>query len=736
MTGLPASGYKSKSLVVDLVLGVTDGLDSALWCYAFASVIFTGVLSVFLPVGALTMLLGWAVLSIFVAVTTRASLHMANIDEQAVVIIATIGVLMVAEMGSDAAGSRGLATLLAVTVISSLGVAASCWLVGHFNISRLLELLPFPVVCGFMAGIGWLLLDAGVIVTADVSISSALPSDLEEGNRLLRLVLAVLSGLGLMWAVNRIEKSWSMPVASMLIVVGFYAVVGGMGLSMSDLLAQGWLFEVQENEGGALGMILALSPSDIDFRFIGGVVPQILTIIFLVLLSSSMSLAALKTASKTELNTAEEFKHLGGGNMLCSLVGSPPGYTDVVASSLYEEFGASSRWMPLASSAVCLLIATMGGWIIAYIPKLLVAATVFLFAFQTLYEWMYLNVRSFSFSDYAIVCIILGTVIFAGFMQGIGVGIILTVLLFVLRYSQISAIQGQHSLLEHRSTVERCSASKRALDSSGGDVIVFTLRGFLFFGTANDILDTISGNSRFRSGEIKAILMDMTRVTGMDVSSLNTFVQIRKICDPAGVLLLHAGMSGDLKEMIGEHDAFSEATGQKLIFDQMDFAIEFLENLLLSDRESVPGMLNIRDFLADIIGDAEKVQILLQAMQQVKCGKDEILFSEGELDTALYIVESGSLSAYIRVNEDADRRVKKFSSGSLIGELSAYLPNKKRTATIIAEEDSVLYRLSSKNLARLDHDDLKLTICIHELVAKTLAQRITFMNRRLVIENM
>ena len=73
MTGLPASGYRSKSLVVDLVLGVTDGLDSALWCYAFASVIFTGVLSVFLPVGALTMLLGWAVLSIFVAVTTRAS---------------------------------------------------------------------------------------------------------------------------------------------------------------------------------------------------------------------------------------------------------------------------------------------------------------------------------------------------------------------------------------------------------------------------------------------------------------------------------------------------------------------------------------------------------------------------------------------------------------------------------------------------------------------------------------
>ena len=142
------TGYRSKSLFTDIALGVSDGLDSILWSFAFASIIFTGALSVFMPVGILSLLLGWALLSIFVVMTSQASMHMASIDEQAVVILATIGALMVAELGSGASSSAGLATLLAIITISSLLMSASCYLVGRYRLSQLLEMLPFPVICG------------------------------------------------------------------------------------------------------------------------------------------------------------------------------------------------------------------------------------------------------------------------------------------------------------------------------------------------------------------------------------------------------------------------------------------------------------------------------------------------------------------------------------------------------------------------------------------------------------
>jgi SulP family sulfate permease len=571
-------------------------------------------------------------------------------------------------------------------------------------------------------------------VASDQGIAEWFDGELQENNLVPRLVLTIACGAALTWTVNRIEKSWILPVASLLIVAGFYLVCAVMGLSRDDLLTAGWLFEVSSEDSGALAMIAVLSFSDIDFQFMATVIPQILTVVFLVLLSASMSLSALRASSTTPIDTSEEFTNIGGGNLLCGLVGCPPGYSDPVASSLYEEFGASSRWMPLASSAVCLLAAFLGGGIIGYIPKILIGATVFLFAFQTLYEWMYQNVKGFNPSSYIILCVILGTVIFFGFMEGIGVGLILTVLLFVFRYSRISAIQARHTLREHRSSVERSSAHNATLHRDGSDVIVYTLRGFLFFGTANSVLDRISNNPRIRSGECRAVLMNMKLVTGIDISALNTLVQIKKICDQESVLLLFSGLSPEFAQKIESLQAVSSIGEKLLLFDEIDFAIEFMEDLLLSHGKITDGELSIHDYLADIIGDEEKVRILMDAMSPVECKEGEILFEQGEADNGFYIIEKGPLSALIVSKTGKMERVKKFRPGSLVGELSAYLSEKKRTATVIADEESLLFHLGSETRSRLDHENLKLALCINELVARTLAERVDFMNRRLMVE--
>ena len=49
MIKIRTTGYRSRSLFADVSLGIFDGLDNALWCYAFATVIFAGALAQFLP---------------------------------------------------------------------------------------------------------------------------------------------------------------------------------------------------------------------------------------------------------------------------------------------------------------------------------------------------------------------------------------------------------------------------------------------------------------------------------------------------------------------------------------------------------------------------------------------------------------------------------------------------------------------------------------------------------------
>jgi SulP family sulfate permease len=734
MSLFQTTGYQSKSLVSDVALGVFDGIDNGLWCYAFAAIIFAGGLSGYMPLFVVIMLSGWAVLGLYIATTSEAPMHVVKMDEQGTVILSTVGVLLIAHLGGDAA-DVGAATMLGVIIVTTLLVALGLYLVGHFHLTRLLELLPYPVICGFMAGVGWLLLQAGFGVAVNAPISMELFDALQQPNNILRLAITLAGGALLMVAADKINKAWALPAAATTILVVFFVTANAMGYAKADLVAENWLFSIHEEAGGALALLGTLSWRHVDTDFIISVVPQITTIAFLALLSASMSLSAVLAASQQDLNTAREMQNLGRGNALLGLMACPAGYTDVTSTVLYADFGASSRWMPITGSVVCITIAMMGSWLISWMPTVLVGSVIFLFAFQMLYHWMYENVRGFQPIDYAIVCIILGTVIFVGFMSGILAGIMLALLLFVLRYSMISAVHGSYSLANYRSSVERAPSSNEVLDQFGGEALVYTLRGFLFFGTANAILDIIRDDSGIRRGNFKLVLLDLQRVTGIDISALNTFVQIKRICESSGVKLLYSGIPKGTEQSIVMLDAVSMEQGKPLFFKGADYAVEYMENVILQQHDSPAAkQRSIDEYLFELFRDDAKVRILREAMERVEYQMGETLFHQGDDDNGLYMLESGSMTALIGAPTNGMKRVKKFNAGSVIGEMSSYTQDRKRTATVIANEFSVLYYLSSDRISHFDQENTRLASSIHELVARTLGTRISYMNRRLIQE--
>jgi len=733
-TARQESGFHSRSLVSDFMLGLFDGLDNTLWSYGFATILFAGALTAYLPLGVTIILTGWALLGLFITFTSRRKVHVVNIDQQSVVILGSVGLLLAGYMGPAASGPRGLATFLGLVVVTTLCVAVSFLLVGRFRLVRLLELLPYPVICGFMAGVGWLMLNAAVYVTVGQDIGPGLKSLLHDEQGVQRLLITLACG-GLLTAwVAKLNRAWALPVASLVIFLGFYAFVLGLGLDQPALVQDGWLFDITVNTKGAVDQLAGLSLSDVDAFFILLAWPQILTIMFLTMLSVSMSLTALVASTHFELDSAEEMRKQGLGNVLCAVVGCPPGFTDVAGSLLYEEVGASSRWMPLISNVVCLLVAVFGTMVIGLLPKVLVAATIFMFAFQMMYKWMYANVRGFQPIDFVIVCIILFMVIFVNFMVGILTGVVLTLLLFVMRYSMISAIQGRYSLRDYRSTVERPSLSNRLLDEHGAGTLIYTLRGFLFFGTANAVLDRIKTDLRRLGSTHKAVLLDFKRVTGIDISALNTFVAVRQYCESLDVRLLYSGVRPDVEERIVALEAVSRSAGRPLIFPELDFALEYLEENVLRAVQSRSGAPTVRRQLEQIIEEPDKIDLLLSSMTRVECRGGDPLFLQGDEETGFYLLESGHLSAYIETSGGHRRRVKKFGPGALVGELSGYTNERRRTATITADEDSVLYHMSSYNLRYLEGANPQLAAAVHELIARTLSSRINYMNRRLLLE--
>jgi SulP family sulfate permease len=423
---------------------------------------------------------------------------------------------------------------------------------------------------------------------------------------------------------------------------------------------------------------------------------------------------------------------LSGGNFLLGLIACPPGASDAVTSTMYEGFGASSRWMPIASSLVFLTVLLLGTSILSYMPSVLLCASIFLFAFQMFYDWLYANVRSFRLMDYIIVFSILLVVITFGFVEGILIGVFLTVFLFVLRYSMITAIQGKYTLDDHRSSVERSASSNLSLDTHGHEALVYTIRGFLFFGTTNQIRDSI--RESISKEKYVCILLDFRRVTGIDISALKTFSHIKQVCEAEGILVIYSGATKDIEVKLQEYDVISTLSNESLIFSETDYALERMEEIILKRHADKIQHSSIHHHLKDILGCEEKAKLVFNAMEKVDILKGDALFHQGDTDSGFFMLESGTMSAMINLDNGQSKRVKKFSPGSIVGEMSNYTTGKERTASVIAEEFCTLYHVDFEKMAQLSEMKQESLAAIHELIARTLSMRIAYMNKRLMLE--
>ena len=89
----------------------------------------------------------------------------------------------------------------------------------------------------------------------------------------------------------------------------------------------------------------------------------------------------------------------------------------------------------------------------------------------------------------------------------------------------------------------------------------------------------------------------------------------------------------------------------------------------------------------------------------------------------IFIVESGSLSVKTVGLEHKTIVLRGLEPGSVFGEMALYLSG-SRSASVVADSDSTVSRLSSQSLARMEREDPVLAMAVHKLLAKLLATKL------------
>ena len=293
--------------------------------------------------------------------------------------------------------------------------------------------------------------------------------------------------------------------------------------------------------------------------------------------------------------------------------------------------------------------------------------------------------------------------------------------------------------LEHTSNVQRCSHEAKILSSKGDQIFMILLQGFIFFGTAHKLFNQIQKRIDDSSREkINFLVLDFRLVNGMDASAIYTFNRLTQISQKRGINLVFSGLKNNF---FPDFRTTLEKNNIK-IFPDLDRAIEWCENQIIQtalnkDTDFLPVVNEIyhwytnpgsyagkSSFLAlfESLNPDESKQ-LLNSLKRITLEKNEVLFKKDHLPEAIYFLVSGQISIWIQIREKNTKRLRKFSAGTVIAEMSLYGAIKHRT-TAIADEACQLYSLSREAMIKLERERPTLTNKFHKFIIDLLADRI------------
>ncbi len=221
-------------------------------------------------------------------------------------------------------------------------------------------------------------------------------------------------------------------------------------------------------------------------------------------------------------------------------------------------------------------------------------------------------------------------------------------------------------------------------------------------------------------GTLRFRVIDFRDVVGVDSSAQGAFERVEQLALEHGFQVLLAGLGPALAAQFHRRGLHKAPLRRVQIFDTLDHALQHGEDRILADAavELTETPLSLARQLGALLG----TEVAEAHLDRLPLLAGETLIRQGEPADAMYLIESGSVSARIEQPGGTPLRLRTTRAGALIGEV-AICTGRRRTASVVAEEDCVVTRLSTSALARMEQDDPGLATLLQRFLIVQLADK-------------
>ncbi|KAJ5089528.1 hypothetical protein N7532_008212 [Penicillium argentinense] len=480
-----------------------------------------------------------------------------------------------------------LATTILAFSVSSVLTGLVFFLMGICGLGSLIGFFPRHILIGCIGGVGYFLLQTGV------EVSARLPGSLEYNLNTLKIlfhldtfplwIIPLSLAVGLLALKHFVRSNFLVGGYFVAVAVLFYVIVLGASISMDSLHQKGWVFDAPSSNNPWYHFYTLYDFSAVDWTAFADTIPAMFALTFFGVLHVPINVPALGISTgEDNLNVDRELMAHGVTNALSGFAGSIQNYLVYTNSLLFIASGGTSRLAGLMLAAATAGILVIGPVIIGFIPVMVVGALIFLLGIELLQEALVDTWGKLSKLEYLTVVIIVATMGAVDFVMGILVGIILACVNFVVQTSRKSAIRATFSGEIAGSTVRRPPIQQQFLHEAGQQTFIVKLGGYLFFGTIVSVENTMRGlieEEAFKQQPIRFLILDFSRVYGLDFSAAEAFTRINRILRKRNVQTTISGLNveGDVGKSLQNVGLFEPDSGVP-IFEDLNSALEFCEN--------------------------------------------------------------------------------------------------------------------------------------------------------------
>jgi SulP family sulfate permease len=300
---------------------------------------------------------------------------------------------------------------------------------------------------------------------------------------------------------------------------------------------------------------------------------------------------------------------------------------------------------------------------------------------------------------------------------------------FALSAARIDSIKFSFDGSEYRSSLDRSRDDQAVLATHGGKIQGLNLQSYLFFGSANRLYQYVKALLA-RHPECRYLVFDFKLVTGIDSSAAYSFAHIKRSSHDLGVKLVLVHLPDAAEKALRSSGFISDDVS---VVAELDHALEQCENEIISEHQGLAREeASLRDWFIQILGDQHDAAALMHRCQRIEVEAGETIVRAGDAADSMHFILDGRVGIMVPADEGRTTRVRSLGRYTTIGEMGL-VAQAPRSATIQAEDPSILYVLSTHQFEAIKTDDPALSQKLLTYFVSVMAERLSFANRTIAV---